>query len=108
MMIMMTSADKSSSSSFRITGYLDFGLHNTTFWKLNLFLSSGEGVGDTYIVGFVIELLRLALSMGLLIKSENSTIPRVIHHFQNPFESIHCRHMKTMINLMFSKPFSHV
>jgi hypothetical protein len=26
-------------------------LKNTTFWKLDLFLSSGEGVGDTYSVG---------------------------------------------------------
>jgi hypothetical protein len=64
--IAMTNADKSlsSTSSFRITGYLDFGLKNTTFRKLDLFLSSGEGVGDTYFVGFVVERLRLALSSG--------------------------------------------
>jgi hypothetical protein len=28
-------------------------LRNKTFWKLDLFLSSGEGVGDTYSSGSV-------------------------------------------------------
>jgi hypothetical protein len=29
-------------------------LKNTTFWKLDLFPSTGECVGDTYSVGFVV------------------------------------------------------
>jgi hypothetical protein len=29
------------------------GILNTTFLKLDLFLSSGEGVGDTYSVGSI-------------------------------------------------------
>jgi hypothetical protein len=28
-------------------------LNNTAFWKLDLFPSSGEGVGDTYSVGSI-------------------------------------------------------
>jgi hypothetical protein len=45
--------------SFRITGFLHF-IHcskfkilENTFQKLDLFLSSGEGVGDTYYVRFL-------------------------------------------------------
>jgi hypothetical protein len=54
-------------------------LKNTTFRKLDLVPSSGEGMGDTYSVGSFFETF--------LVRSKNPGIPGFIHHRQNHLDS---------------------
>jgi hypothetical protein len=59
-------------------------LKNTTFWKLDLFLSPGEGVGDVSMeTDPVYEFSRIPDDG----QSKKKVIPNVRHHCQNPLES---------------------
>jgi hypothetical protein len=84
--------NKHHLGSLGITGFLDFihcltferTLKNTTFRKLDFFSALGEGVGGTLLGRLGGVNFNHSSDTGRWTKSQNSVIPGVMNHDQNP------------------------